>query len=56
MEPAVRGRNVITANGTASLEFAREVLLALEAAPREKILEWYEFHKRGVYEVPIPKM
>ena len=56
MEPAVRGRNVITANGTASLEFAREVLLALEAAPREKILEWYEFHKRGVYEAPLPKM
>lgn len=55
-EPAVRGQNVITANGTASLEFAREVLLALKAAPQEKILEWYSFHKRGLYEVPIPKM
>ena len=32
MEPAVRDNNVITANGTASLEFAREVLLALKVA------------------------
>lgn len=56
MEQAVRDRNVITANGTAALEFAREVLLALEAAPENKILEWYDFHRLGCYEAPMPQM
>lgn len=53
MEQAVRDQNIITANGTAALEFAREVLLALEAAPEDKIIEWYRFHKYGYYEAPI---
>ena len=34
---AVRDKNIATANGTAPLEFAREMLMALEAAPEEKI-------------------
>lgn len=55
-EQAVRDGNLVTANGTAALEFAREVLLALEAAPVEKILAWYDFHKRGYYEAPMPQM
>lgn len=46
----------MTANGTAALEFAREVLLALEAAPEEKIIEWFNFHKLGFYDAPMPKM
>ena len=53
MEPAVRDNNVITANGTASLEFAREVLLALKVADEEKILAWYDFYKLGCYNAPM---
>jgi putative intracellular protease/amidase len=55
-EPAVRDGSIITANGTAAIEFAREVLLALEAVPEKQIWEWYEFHKKGVYGAPMPKM
>ncbi|MDE5860787.1 MAG: glutamine amidotransferase [Ruminococcus sp.] len=53
---AVRDKNVITANGTASLEFAKEILLALEVASEDKISEWYNFHKLGFYTAPMPKM
>ena len=55
MEQAVSDKNVITANGTAALEFAREVLRAVKAAPEEKILEWYNFHKLGLYKAAMPK-
>ena len=54
--PAVRDGKVITANGTAALEFAREVMIALQAAPEEQILEWYEFFKKGMYEAPLPRL
>lgn len=49
-EQAVRDNNIITANGTAALEFAKEVLLALQIAPQDQIEEWYRFHKLGYYE------
>lgn len=52
----VRDGNIVTANGTAPLEFAREMLLALEAAPEEKIRGWYDFHKLGFYTAPMPEM
>ena len=55
MEQAVSDKNVITANGTAALEFSREVLRAVKAAPEEKILEWYNFHKLGLYKAAMPK-
>lgn len=55
MQQAVRDQTVITANGTAALEFAREVLLALKAAPENKIMEWYNFHKLGYYEAAMPQ-
>lgn len=55
LKQAVRDRNIITANGTAALEFAKEVLLALNAAPEDKIIEWYNFHKLGCYEAAMPK-
>lgn len=55
MQQAVRDKNIISANGTAALEFAREVLLALKAAPEDKIIEWYNFHKLGYYEAPMPE-
>ncbi|CDM69847.1 Hypothetical protein CM240_2730 [Clostridium bornimense] len=53
---AVRDKNVITANGTATMEFAKEILLALNVASEEKIVEWYNFHKLGFYTAPMPKM
>lgn len=55
-QQAVRDHNVITANGTAALEFAKEVLLALRVAPEDKIEEWFQFHKLGYYEAPMPDM
>ncbi|KUO76044.1 MAG: DJ-1/PfpI family protein [Desulfosporosinus sp. BRH_c37] len=56
MQQAVRDNNIITANGTASLEFAKEVMIALGAAPENRILEFYNFHKLGYYEAPMPSM
>lgn len=53
---AVRDKHVVTANGTAPLEFAKELLLALEVAGEDKIMEWYNFHKLGFYTAPMPKM
>lgn len=53
---AVRDRNVITANGTAPLEFARELLIALEVASKDTIDGWYNFHKLGYYTAPMPEM
>ncbi len=53
---AVSDKNIITANGTAPMEFAKELLLALNVASEEKILEWYNFHKLGYYTAPMPNM
>lgn len=53
---AVRDGNVVTANGTAPLEFAKETLLALNVGPEQKIQEWYEFHKLGYYCAALPGM
>ena len=49
-EQAVRDGNLITANGTAYLEFTREVLTALEAYPAGYIANNYNFFKLGYYE------
>ncbi len=53
---AVADNNMITANGTATLEFAREILKALAVASDEKIKGWYDFHKLGLYVADMPKM
>ena len=53
---AVRDKNIVTANGTAPLEFAKEILLGLHAAEEEAIWDWYNFHKLGFYTAPMPKM
>ncbi|GGC89468.1 type 1 glutamine amidotransferase family protein [Enterococcus wangshanyuanii] len=47
---AVRDKNIITANGTGHLEFAQEVLLALQAMSEAEIAQWYDFYKLGYYE------
>ena len=49
-EQAVCDSDIITANGTASLEFAKEIMLYLNVKPVEKIDEWYKFNKLGFYE------
>ena len=53
---AVSDNNVITANGTAALEFAQEILKALSVASDEQIKGWYDFHKLGFYTAPMPNM
>ena len=53
---AVRDKNIITANGTATLEFAKEILFALNIASEKSITEWYNFHKLGVYTATMPSM
>ena len=55
MEQAVADRNIVTANGTAALEFAKEVLFLLKVAPENKITEWYQFHKQGYYLAHLPE-
>ncbi|MGN2370114.1 DJ-1/PfpI family protein [Clostridium cagae] len=47
---AVSDGDSITANGTATLEFAKEIMLYLNAKPEDKINEWYRFHKLGYYQ------
>ncbi len=53
---AVSDNNIITANGTATLEFAQEILRALSVATEEQISGWYDFHKLGFYVASMPKM
>ncbi|WP_086315432.1 hypothetical protein A5821_002917 [Enterococcus sp. 7F3_DIV0205] len=47
---AIRANNLITANGTGYLEFAREILLALQVMPEKEVANWYNFFKLGYYE------
>ena len=53
---AVSDKNIVTANGTAAMEFAKEVMLALQVAEEKVINAWYEFHKLGIYTAPLPAM
>ncbi|MFJ7936343.1 type 1 glutamine amidotransferase family protein [Sporosarcina sp. NPDC096371] len=50
MEQAVSDQNIITANGTAALEFAKQYYLALEPEAQNEMEQWYNFHKFGFYE------
>lgn len=47
---AVYDSGIITANGTATLEFAKEIMLCLKIKSAEKIDEWYKFNKVGFYQ------
>lgn len=40
---------LITANGTATLEFAKEIMNHLKVKPEEEIEQWYKFNKNGFY-------
>lgn len=46
-EQAVCDRNIVTANGSATLEFARLLLLRLENDTPERIEMYYQFNKQG---------
>ncbi|TLG75286.1 type 1 glutamine amidotransferase family protein [Culicoidibacter larvae] len=50
-EQAVIDGNIVTANGSAYLEFTREILLWLDVAPSEEVAEWYDFYKLGYIEM-----
>lgn len=43
----VSDKNIVTANGSASLEFAKEILLLLENDTPERIEMYYQFNKQG---------
>lgn len=45
---AVRDGNIVTANGTAALDFCREVLYALDADTPENIEESYQYYTNGL--------
>ena len=45
---AVSYGNIVTANGSAALEFAREMLLLLENDTPERIEMYYQFNKQGL--------
>ena len=44
---AVSDNRIVTANGSATLEFAKELLLLLENDTPERIEMYYQFHKQG---------
>ena len=48
---AVTDKNIVTANGSATLEFARELLLLLENDTPERIEMFYQFNKQGFCEL-----
>lgn len=45
----VSNNEFITANGTAKLEFTREIMRNLQLKPNEEIDAWYQFNKNGFY-------
>lgn len=45
---AVCDGGIITANGTAAIEFAREACLTL-GMDKNTVEDWYVFHKRGIF-------
>lgn len=48
---AVACKNIVTANGSATLEFARELLSLLENDTPERIEMYYQFYKQGFCEL-----
>lgn len=49
-EPAVRDNSIVTANGTAALEFAREMLVVLAMLSSDDSAKWYRLFKSGCYQ------
>ena len=47
LSQAISDKNIVTANGSATLEFAKELLLLLENDTPERIDLYYQFNKQG---------
>ncbi|MCC5803550.1 type 1 glutamine amidotransferase family protein [Rossellomorea vietnamensis] len=45
--PSVRDKGLVTANGTAALEFSKNILLELNVCDEKDIQDWYEHFKKG---------
>lgn len=52
---AVSDKNIVTANGSGTLEFAKELLLLLENDTPERIEMYYQFYKQGFCVLFPPK-
>jgi putative intracellular protease/amidase len=50
LQQAVRGGNIVTANGTGNMEFGKKVLTALHVMSADEAEQWYRFYKCGYYE------
>lgn len=48
---AVSDKHIVTANGSATLEFAKELLILLENDTTERIEQYYQFNKLGFCEL-----
>ena len=49
-EPAITDKNIITASGTAPVEFAREIFKMLSLMDEARIEEWFQLFKNGIWE------
>ena len=47
----VSDKNIVTANGSATLEFAKELLLQLKNDTPERIEMYYQFYKQGFFSI-----
>ena len=45
---AIKDKNIVTANGSAALEFAKELLLLLENDSPERVEMYYQLNKQGL--------
>lgn len=54
-EQAVRDGNVVTANGSGYLEFAKELLLLLKNDTQEMTERYYQFNKQGLVKLFSPR-
>jgi len=54
-KPCVAGNDFITANGFASLEFAREILNRLKIYDKNYLEQWYKVFKHGVHHWIVPE-
>ncbi len=45
---AIKDKNIVTANGSAALEFAKELLLLLDNDSPERVEMYYQFNKQGL--------
>lgn len=46
---AVTGKNIITANGIAPIEFSTEIFRKIKLKPDNEIEKWYQLFKNGVW-------